>query len=100
MNSIKCTTVLILLAFAPAAFAAISGHCTASGAPPDGICMDRDRCRNTYGGRAYPYCPSDGGQIECCVISDHCLDKDNSTRCTWDDRCTTVFGGRILPGKE
>ena len=99
MNSVQY--IIALLAFVPAVLAAVGDHCIGRGAPADGICIDRDKCRNRFGGKSYsePYCPNDPDQIECCVVFDKCPGKANSTACTWDDRCTQFWGGRILQGK-
>ncbi|ELQ40338.1 hypothetical protein OOU_Y34scaffold00448g38 [Pyricularia oryzae Y34] len=91
-------TTTLACAVAPV-LAAVGGRC-ASNYGANCICLNKNTCRNTYGGRAeegsagnWP-CPSDGNDIWGCFVN-NC--KGSSTVCQWKDFCASSSFGTVLP---
>ena len=97
----KPIAITFVLLFPSSIFAAINGRC--SGSYDNGlcICLDKDVCRNRWGGEPYQGrpgdwpCPNDPANVWGCTIMTRCPGKGLDTGCAWRNGCT----GKILPGE-
>lgn len=93
--------LLALLALPAPILAAVSGRCSGSYNDNRCICLDKDVCRNRWGGTPvegvrgdFP-CPNDPSNVWGCYIMANCPTKGSDTGCTWRNGCP----GTILRGK-
>ncbi|KAF2183510.1 hypothetical protein K469DRAFT_751520 [Zopfia rhizophila CBS 207.26] len=94
-------TLAFLSSTAPA-LAAVGGRCSNNWGD-DCICLDRNVCRNNWGGTPYTGsagnwpCPSDPDNIMACIVSD-CPGHGSNTQCLWREGCRSVNRDPVCPG--